>query len=129
MPLTADQLRHLRTLDWLVGGARRSGRTHVMAVAIIREASRRPGTYVAIWDHVSHDVARSNLRSEIEDLTSADPRLASAVSFRSTSQVRIDLERPILDWMPVGTAPEEPSEPEPESPPAPTALDQLLADD
>ena len=51
MPLTEQQTAALPVLDWLIGGERRTGRSLVIAVAIIRAACRNPGVSFYLVDH------------------------------------------------------------------------------
>jgi hypothetical protein len=51
VPLTEQQQAALPALDWLIGGERRTGRSLVMAVAIIRAACRNPEVPFYLVDH------------------------------------------------------------------------------
>jgi hypothetical protein len=88
MPLTSIQLQALQILDWLYdrNNHRAEGRTYVIAISLIRQALRYPGTPIPIWDHYySGDggrfrgAAHRNLWNRIEQFIGEDPELAQYV--------------------------------------------------
>jgi hypothetical protein len=114
MPLTSAQLQALRVLDWLFdrNENRAEGRTHVVAIALIRQALRYPGTPIAIVDHHldphnMHSVT-DHLRMTIQSMVSRDPVLSGfnwewhrdRNGFRMLTPDATNLIP--LDWVPTG---------------------------
>jgi hypothetical protein len=116
MPLSDAQLRAVEVLDWLFdrgqvnlaeeslgNGPRATGRTFAWAVALIRLAVRSPRLWVYYSDHLEVIVPTQNIRqitsTFVEDLVASDPRLAPFMEARR-DRFRLNLEAPILDWMP-----------------------------
>jgi phage terminase large subunit len=57
--LTKDQQEHFRSIHWLIGGGRRSGRSYVLATAFLVQAFNETGLWVRVFDHDSSS-ARSD---------------------------------------------------------------------
>ena len=49
--LTKVQLKHLKTINWLLDGPLRSGRSYVLAVAYVMKAINHPNTWITVHDH------------------------------------------------------------------------------
>ena len=80
MPLTNTQLQALCVLDWLFNQNehRATGRTHVIAIALVRIALQHPGQRVHYLDHNnSPQRRRQHIQEVIEELVATDPILAT----------------------------------------------------
>jgi hypothetical protein len=81
VPLTPQQAEAIRVLDWLLdeNEGRRTGRSTVMAVALIRQALRYPGRQIFYLDHTSgYPPVRERallVRGLVEGLVNQDPAL------------------------------------------------------
>jgi hypothetical protein len=82
MPLTPKQAEAVNALDWLLNeDARREGRTMAFAVALIRQALRRPRQRIAYLDHLhavtqmARDRAEATTREYVRHLIGRDARL------------------------------------------------------
>lgn len=102
--LTDQQREAVRALDWLLDqsmGSRRSGRTLTMAVALVRQAARNPGTRVRWIDHYSDTNPRQQghvIRPHVESLIASDPRISPHVTYWPDG---FRLDGPAIDdWMP-----------------------------
>ena len=126
MPLTQHQIDALPVLDWLLGvgeDQRRGGRTTALAIGIIRAACRTPGRAVPFLDHYANTSTQRHMMFRVvEGMVMEDPRLATLAVWPDRIALRLDLPRPLLDWLPtadwLGPMPTAmlviPPEPEPE---------------
>ena len=53
---------HLEHLNWLLDGARRSGRTYLLAIAFIEHAMRSNGMWIVPFDHNAENIQFGNGR-------------------------------------------------------------------
>lgn len=74
--LSTPQSAALAALEWLhAPDYRQTGRTTVLAIAVIRAALRRPGETIPIRDHGGNRTADRMLAVAIYDLVTRDPQL------------------------------------------------------
>lgn len=81
--LTEQQNAALEVLDWLFDASqdrRRTGRSAIMAIALIRAALRSPGHEVYIVDHVGHRFSTEATTRLIQNWLAMDPLIDN--SFR-----------------------------------------------
>ena len=69
--LTAEQKKHLKSIQWLYAGARGSGRTTLLAYALI-DAVLYTGQDMRIIDHYPNRQADMNLASLIDTIIKGD---------------------------------------------------------
>ena len=87
--LTAEQRLALAGLEWFVAQSNaRKGRTHVMALAIMREALRNPGKSQPLVDHFPGASGERAMRATMISLL--DVYGLSPFATLTTSAVRID---------------------------------------
>lgn len=102
MPLNLRpwQLLALPYLEWLLDdGARRSGRSTTLAVAMIRMAARHPGQRINFWDHVPGHHLAEHVREQVRTLIHEDPHLGQ--HYTCTAKFfQINLPLAIEDWLP-----------------------------
>lgn len=108
VPLNERQLAAIPVLDWLLGQSeadRRSGRSWVTAVALVRRAAREthaPGLYWTYQDHLP-EIPRTQqwdvIGPLVQNLIAGDRRLSPHVTYRRDS-FRLQLPEPIDDWLP-----------------------------
>lgn len=118
VPLTPQQAEAVKVLDWLLdeNGSRMTGRSTVMAIALIRQALRYPGRYVIYLDHTSgYPPVRertSLIRGKVEGLINHDPVLSRQPwNFRDTQfSLRADNTDALPhNWLPdLGDIPQGP---------------------
>lgn len=91
VPLTPQQAEAVKVLDWLLdeNEGRRTGRSTVMAIALIRQALRYPGRHVFYLDHTSgYPPVRERallVKGLVEGLVQRDPVLHGLPwAFRNT---------------------------------------------
>jgi len=80
MPLSEDQVRAVRVLDWLLDSQRnrQTGRSYAIAVALIRQALRYPEQWIHYIDHVPSLPRRERdrvCRSLVDYIINEDPFL------------------------------------------------------
>jgi len=105
MPLREQQLRAIETLDWLLShdeDDRGSGRTYVMAVALIRQAARFPRTRVDFVDHIGGRRMQLHIGQLVGGLVASDPYLHRFSEMRQGS-FALNLPRPVDNWLPERT--------------------------
>lgn len=104
MPLTPLQAGALNTLDWLLSsddGERRTGRSTLIAIVLIRQAARNPGRTVSYVDHLPHQENRRYVCEIIRDLLHSDPRFDQRAVV-NRDNFRLNLAAPIPNWLPPG---------------------------
>lgn len=104
MPLTPEQLTALPHLEWFFDESddgRRTGRTTVGAIALIRLACEDPGQTIRVADHYNQRQSADYLAEVIRDLVNSDYRIAPHLEWRgSRLAFRINLPRPFPRWLP-----------------------------
>jgi len=90
MPLSEDQVRAIRVLDWLLDpeGNRQTGRSYAIAVALIRQALRYPERWIYYIDHVTEIPRRDQYRicrSLVDYIVTEDPFLR-LLTFRTAEK-------------------------------------------
>lgn len=99
-------------------GNRQTGRTYLLAVALIRAACRNPTIEVPFIDH--HDNDRRSLgivKRYVQILVKYSPELKPYYK-SSGHHFRLNLPEPIMDWMPDGPIDED----------APSFWEKLMSD-
>jgi len=100
MPLTEQQEAALPILEWLIGGDRRSGRTFILAIAIIRSACRNPGTPVYLIDHHdNHNSSQHHMYILIRRLLDESPLPRYASVLIERGQIIVHSPEP-FGWAP-----------------------------
>lgn len=105
MPLNPEQEDALPVLDWLFSEDdrdRRTGRSWIIAVALIRQAARNPGQFIQARDHVPTGQAAQYVHFVIETLINEDDLLRAHREIQAT-RFRLMLPEPIQNWRPVGS--------------------------
>lgn len=97
LTLTPQQQEALGALDWLVSPQRRSGKTTVLAIAIVRAACKNPGQWISIIDHEPGVRMSEYMVEQVRGLLRSDARLVNHTLQRG--RLRIDLTAP-FEWMP-----------------------------
>ena len=112
MPLNPTQEEALPVLDWFLSeneDDRQTGRSWILAVALIRLAARNPGRFVQARDHIAtRDAARYTLVL-VEGLINMDQHLRQFREIREFG-FQLNLLEPILNWLPPGGRPPPPRE-------------------
>lgn len=97
---TPQQTQALELLDWLLASdQRRSGRTTIIAIGLVRQAARLPRTWVDFVDHSPH--GRPGVRDQVLTMIDLDPLLHRRVT-ATRDRFMLDLAAPIEDWLPEG---------------------------
>jgi len=106
VPLNARQRQALPVLDWLLSSDeadRRSGRSWLMAVALVRRAAREADSF-RYWNFQDHlpEIPRSQqfavIAPLVQQLIASDRRLSPHATYRRDG-FRLQLPEPI-DWLP-----------------------------
>lgn len=110
MPLTPKQVDAVVALDWLLDngdGSRRQGRTTALAVALIRQALRRPGQRIGYMDHLHampsesmHGRGELIMRQIVGGLVHADPVLRTYGWDLAQHSFKAVLVNPVFTWWP-----------------------------
>lgn len=69
LKLTKEQNEHLKTVEWLLGDDRASGRSTVMALAFITTAVKKPNNQIEVFDHKQFVRAREHMMLTLDRLT------------------------------------------------------------
>ncbi len=102
MPLNLRpwQLLALPYLEWLLDdGARVSGRSTTIAVAMIRMAARNPGQRINFWDHIPGSKLGQNVRDIVLELIHEDLLLNQHYT-STTRSFQINLPVAVENWLP-----------------------------
>lgn len=104
MPLTRKQVAALPVLDWLLdddGGSRRSGRSFIIAISLIRKALRHPGCLVSVIDHYKSEASTVYLIQMIQFLIDKDARLKDfSWSIHENTIMVIESKSELRNWIP-----------------------------
>lgn len=79
--LDEQQSKAVPVLEWLLSGGRATGRSHALAVCLIRRAIRSPGTRVFLFDHFGGSLDRHLMLKNIREIVSANSEISKSFLF------------------------------------------------
>jgi len=84
--LTAEQKKHLVTIEWLINFEEhiRQGRTRLLAIAFIKRALMHRDEWIEVFDHYPTPQAKNILLSWIGNVISKDKELSERTEFKQS---------------------------------------------
>lgn len=83
--LTLEQSKHLKSISWLISGPRASGKSTVLALALINHAWQNKNMWIEVFDHIPNIHLKRQIYYMIINLIETDENLKKLVKFKRSN--------------------------------------------